>query len=209
MKSIILALIAMCLSVGAQTTKFVPGSSMFVTGTTKFVAPASVGGTTYTEFITSTPTPALRNNVDILAGMQFSSGGAGGGTVQSLSRWKVAGNSQTHRVGLFNSGGVLLAVVSVNASSGTAGTFQQVALGSPYTCAAGNLFEVLSEEFNGGDQWEDDQAYTTDGYNSFSLFTSVYSVSGWTGTPWQVGSSISLTTFNSGHDLGPTSFGHL
>lgn len=76
--------------------------------------------------------------------------------VTHLGRWRVSGNSQTHTLRIVRaSDNSVLGSVSYDASAGTVGAFNYVALGSPVTLSSGQAYYITSEESNGGDQWYD------------------------------------------------------
>jgi hypothetical protein len=78
-------------------------------------------------------------------------------TITHLSRWKIAGNTQVHNVYLATSSPfVILGTVSVDMSTGSAGSWVSTALGSPVTLVALTQYALMSAEVNGGDQWYDD-----------------------------------------------------
>lgn len=105
-----------------------------------------------TAFVTGvTSFGSLRNDFTGGVGMQIVIGGSPI-TVSQVGRWVVSGNSGTHSVEIYNSGGTLVASGTVNTSGATSGAFAYAAC-TPVVLAAGGTYYVISQETNGGDQW--------------------------------------------------------
>jgi hypothetical protein len=114
-----------------------------------------VGGATYewTTLVTGQTLGSLRNNWTGLVGFQFTC--ASNATCYALGRWVVAGNTQTHVVGLCSSSGTVLAYATVATAGAPAGTYAYASLAAPYAMTAGTSYAILSQETLGGDQWYD------------------------------------------------------
>ncbi|HXK58589.1 MAG TPA: hypothetical protein PLP42_01725, partial [Acidobacteriota bacterium] len=101
--------------------------------------------------------PSQWNNYTGWKGMKLTVG-ASPVTVTELGRWVLSGNSGTHTVKLVNSSGAAVGSVSVATSGAPAGQFKYVALGSPVTLSASQVYYLVSQETSGGDYW---WGYTT------------------------------------------------
>ena len=109
-------------------------------------------------YIASKSLGTLRNDYSGWIGTRITIG-ASPRTVTALGRVRVSTNTGSHTVKLVNSatgldvpgGSVLL-----NMSSGTAGEYVYGLLPSPLTLDANTSYLVVSQEFNGGDQWHND-----------------------------------------------------
>lgn len=107
-----------------------------------------------TAAITSGAGSTLRNDYGDYVGFRFTVGAADV-YAKSVGRWKVSGNSGSHTVGIFNSGGTLLGSASVNLSGGSAGSYVYATLSGAIHLLAGGTYYCASLESNGGDQWYD------------------------------------------------------
>lgn len=134
--------------------------------------PVSGGGGGDTAWVTSVSGGTARNNFGGVAGNKFTVNSTI--TVTSLGAWVISGSSQTHRIGIWNSGLTKLAEVSLN-KSGLSTGFNYVSMGaSPVTLTAGSYF-IGEEEFSGGDSFlNDDLTLATTGVATIttSSFTS-------------------------------------
>lgn len=141
------------------TTKLIQG------GTTKLIASGGAGGGTVqwvTSFNTATGT---RTDGPYVLGCHFTVGGSPI-TVQSLSRWIRSGDSQVHRVGIWDAAPTsptLLAFVTITTSGATANAYKEVTLSSPITLSASTSYVLASEEFGSGDAWFDTHVGTLTG----------------------------------------------
>lgn len=132
-----------------------------VTGAAK-VDGVSIGSTTY-EGITARSAGTLRNDFTGKVGFRFIPGV--NMTVTELARWKVAGNTASRTVSLYNvDTATLMASVALTMSSGTDGTFYYGAI-TPQALTAGTVYAVVSTEANNApdmtNQWyTDDQTLT-------------------------------------------------
>lgn len=116
------------------------------------------GGGGSPNLYTGVTNGTLRNNYTGSVGSSFRYT-AGSVTVDALCRWKVSGNSQTHTLYLVNvSVFAIISSVSVDMSTGSAGTWICTNLGSPQSLTVGTTYGILSTETNGGDQWYDDDS---------------------------------------------------
>jgi hypothetical protein len=129
---------------------------------------SSGGGTPnlFTTFTNGTP----RNDVTDSLGAIFSVANGFSITVDALCRWKISGNSQSHTVYLveYSPSFSNIASVSIDMSTGTAGTFTCVNLGTPQTLAGNQSYAILSAETNGGDQWYGDSTSYTGSFANTS-----------------------------------------
>lgn len=119
-------------------------------------------------FVTLTTPGGVRSGEDTgglngYVGMQFTVGGTPL-TVTALGRSFIAGNTQSHKVLLWDVA-ANKEVASVTVQGGTEGQFTYTKLPSPITLPAGNTYYIASQEYLGGDGW-----YHCD---SFLTFTDV------------------------------------
>ncbi len=111
--------------------------------------------------LTVTPSATVLNNFSGCIGFKFNTPSGVTPTVTQLGRWKIAGNSGTHSVKLYNSGGVVR-TASVDLTTGSSGSYVYAPI-TPITLSASTAYWILSEETNGGDQWYDgDTTITVD-----------------------------------------------
>lgn len=140
--------------------------------------PAAGGGGAGSPFMTAATIGSTRNNTDGLLGFTVTVG-ASNMIVTDLGRWRFSGNSQTHSVRIYKNivGLPLIVSASIDMSSGTIGTWKYATI-TPVTLDAGVSYHIVSEEFNGGDIWGDDNVSgittTADG----TIIFSVYSLNG-------------------------------
>jgi type IV secretory pathway VirB6-like protein len=99
-------------------------------------------------------------------------------TITHLSRWKRAGNSQTHTLYLIRvtGGFTIVDSVSVDMATGSDGSWVSTALGSPFTLSsAAVVYGIMSSEINGGDGWYNDDTSIGGLYSAdFSAQGSIY-----------------------------------
>jgi hypothetical protein len=128
------------------------------------------------NLLTGITNGTARNDFDTCAGVQWLTGAGGGQpTITHLSRWKIAGNSLTHTIYLCIAAPFsIVTSVSVNMSTGSAGSYVSTALGSPYTVIASTLYAIMSTETNGGDQWYNSDTTVGGIYSGFSISGAVY-----------------------------------
>ncbi len=121
-------------------------------GTGSYQLQAYTNGPTLISGISSFA--GLRNNYSGWVGLQFAVGSAPV-WVSDLGRWIVSGNSQTHSVKLFDSGGVALngGSVQIDTSGKPPGQFAYASLPQPIMLAANTIYVLMSLETDGGDQW--------------------------------------------------------
>jgi hypothetical protein len=123
-----------------------------------------------TPYILAQTLGTLRNDADVWVGMGFNTGSITA-TVTALGRWKVAGNSQSHGVKMFKYvdgvSDILVASVGVSMTVGDAGSYVYTPLSTPITLEADTAYYIVSEEFNGGDEWYDNDT-TADLESSFA-----------------------------------------
>lgn len=109
-----------------------------------------------TSFATAVSTGSqLRNDFGNFVGMQITTGSTGL-TIQSLGRYYVSGNSQTHTLEIVRaSDGAVLGSATVNMGAGQPDAlgFKYALLGTPVTLAANTTYYIVSSEVSGGDQW--------------------------------------------------------
>lgn len=102
------------------------------------------------EFVTSGAGSSPRNDFDGTVGFVFDV--TSEVTVTHLGRWIISGNSQSHDIGIWNSGGTLQGSVTVNASGAPVGYLYEP-LGSPVVLPVASGYRIGSLEDDGGDQW--------------------------------------------------------
>ena len=95
---------------------------------------------------------SLRNDVNLWVGCRFTVGGSNI-LIDSLARWIVSGNSQTHAVKITDLSGVTLASVSVDTTLFASGDWGIVSLSSPVELTASTGYTISSQEYLSGDQW--------------------------------------------------------
>jgi sugar lactone lactonase YvrE len=108
-------------------------------------------------FLTGSPGPVapLRNNYGGFVGMQVTVGNTPL-FVSQLGRWVVPGNHQAHIVKLVTANtaaDVAGGSVSLNLSGATSGQYAYAALASPVMLQASTSYDLVSQEFVGGDAW--------------------------------------------------------
>jgi hypothetical protein len=162
------------------------GIPVFLTSNGQQPMPVPGGLRTYgTGTPTPTPTPpnlftgitngTARSNFDGSVGESFTTGIGVTPTVAQMCRWKISGNSQTHTVYLVDDlDNTVLASVSVDMSTGSAGSWVCTALGSPFTLSATHNYSIMSGESNGGDQWYNDDSTIGGIYTGISGGDSVF-----------------------------------
>lgn len=133
-----------------------------------------------TPFITGQTTGSPRNNFDGCVGFKFTVGGSSI-TVTDLGRWKISGNSQTHTVKIVATDGTVIVSASIDVSGGTDGTYVYASV-SPTVLSASTAYVLLSEEFNGGDQWYDNNC-TIDSTTGVATTDGAHFQSGCAGAP--------------------------
>ena len=109
------------------------------------------------KFVTSTTLQTLRNNYTGWVGMNVVVG-ATPLTVNSLGRMVAPGNTGTHTVKIVNDAtgiDVPGGTVSVITAGVTPGTFAYAALQTPVILNAGGVYNILTQETSGGDQFYD------------------------------------------------------
>lgn len=113
----------------------------------------SGGGST--PFITnvSGDGASLFNFFDGCLGFYFTVG-ASNITVTDVARWKTSGNSGMHTVKILDSSAVVVVSITVDLSSGSAGTYVYGSV-TPTVLTAGATYYCFSSESNGGDAWND------------------------------------------------------
>lgn len=116
----------------------------------RFVAPAAPGGT---PWLSNGGTGSLRNETTLWVGAQLTIGAANI-TLVALGRVFITGNGSAHDVGLFDSSGNPIVIVSVDCSSGTNNAFNYTST-SPQTLTALGTYFLASLEIASGDQWRD------------------------------------------------------
>lgn len=119
------------------------------------------GGGPNTSFVTSLTTGGqLRNDYGDYVGMKITVGGSPI-TVKELGRYFVPGNSGTHTLAIYTTGGTQLGSVSINMGSGTADSlgYKYATLPSPVTLSANTPYYIVSLESAGGDQWYGNTVY--------------------------------------------------
>lgn len=94
----------------------------------------------------------LRNNTGDWLGFAFTVP-VGGLIVTSLGRWVISGNTQTHAVNLVDNFGTIVATANI-ATSGEPDGYKYASI-TPVILAAGGVYYLASQEFNGGDQFYD------------------------------------------------------
>lgn len=114
-------------------------------------APGAGGGST--ALITAITHSGSLRTFPFSLGMKITVGAAGI-TVTHLGRMCHTGNTLTQSLSIRNAAGTILASASVNSSLGTPGSFQYVALGTPYALSASTSYYIHSDE-SGGDQFND------------------------------------------------------
>lgn len=123
-------------------------------------------------FITAITPGSLRNDFSSFVGFAFQVGGADI-TITDLGRWVYSGNSQSHTIKITNGSYTTLCSASLNTSGQTAGQFAYVSC-TPTVLTIGNTYYLLAEEFNGGDQWSNDDCsgltHTSDANITFSVY---------------------------------------
>jgi hypothetical protein len=77
-------------------------------------------------------------------------------TIHAVARWVVAGNTNTHRVGVYSTTGSLLGAATINTAGSPAGAYLYAPLSSPVVLSASTAYALASDESNLGDQWYDD-----------------------------------------------------
>jgi len=109
------------------------------------------------------------NNQSLYLGFYFDTG-SNAPVVTHLGRWKISGNSQTHNLYLYKyvngSSDVQIATVSVDLSTGSAGTYVYADLGSPVTLLASTRYYVSCQEVSGGDTWYNHVNTTLDSFTA-------------------------------------------
>lgn len=116
-----------------------------------------------TPYVTAQVLGSLRNNFTGSLGFRFTTPASGPPTVTALGRWKVAGNTGMHTVYLvdFTGGGVVVASVSLDMTTGVNGEYLYADLGTPLLLSISNQYFICSAELNGGDQWYDSDTTVT------------------------------------------------
>ena len=133
------------------------------------------GGGVGNPFILTQTLGTPLSNFDGALGFIFMVGGSNI-TVTHLGRWKIAGNSATHTVSIFDNGNVLVVSASVDMTTGSAGTYVYTSI-TPTVLTSGLSYKILSCEVNGGDQWYND-ATTVDSVASYaSMVSSCFQIS--------------------------------
>lgn len=156
-KSIFLS-IALACSAHAQATFQSASLQNANVGTNATAGGGGGGGDTI--WLTLTSAGTSRNNFDGTVGCKFTVNSTI--TVTSVARYVISGSTQSHRVGIWDSGFTKLAEVTVNAS-GLGTGFAYVSLGTPVTLTSGNYY-IGTEEFSGGDSFlNDDSTISTTG----------------------------------------------
>jgi hypothetical protein len=103
-----------------------------------------------TEFITSSPSTALRSDFTGCVGFNFTVG-ASSITVTDLGRWVVSGNSLSHTVKIVDTSGTIIVSASINTAGQPVGfTYTSIA---PTVLIAATTYIILSEETSPGDEW--------------------------------------------------------
>jgi hypothetical protein len=88
-------------------------------------------------------------------------------TISALGRWKIAGNTGTHTLKLYDSVGAELASTSVNMGQAgtTAGTYIYASI-TPVLLTNAASYYVISFETNAGDTWYDEADTFATGFNA-------------------------------------------
>lgn len=111
-------------------------------------------------FITSSPSSSPRNNFDGGVGFGFTVG-ASNITVTELGRWVISGNSGSHLIKIVDAAGAIVGTGSATLNtSGLSVGYNYVSI-TPLVLTAGNTYYLVSDEANGGDQWNDEQPVTS------------------------------------------------
>ena len=129
-----------------------------------------------TAFITTNPvTQSARSDITGCVGFRFQASSAI--TVRELGRWKISGNTGTHTIHLFDTvTSTDIATVSINTTTGSAGSYIYANVSSPPTLVSGRSYIVASAETNAGDQWYNQEDYSSTGVGS--LQAAVFSTDG-------------------------------
>lgn len=148
------------------------GGSVTSNIATLTVNPAPSG----TAFVTLKTLGTLRNDYTGWIGMKITVG-ASPLTVIALGRIAVFGNSRTHSVKIINAAtgaDVPGATVSINAASGTPGSFAYSNLSVPITLSSNSSYYFVTQETSGTDFWYDHNT-TIQTTNVASGISAVYS----------------------------------
>jgi len=139
------------------------------------------GGGGGNPFILTQTLGTLRSNFTGCIGYSFDVGGSNI-TVDSVARWKVAGNSQTHTVKITNiDQSIVLATAAIDLTTGSAGTFVYASV-TPVVLSAATTYLISSSETNGGDQFYDDDTTPTSTAAYATLGNSVFASACTSGT---------------------------
>jgi len=125
--------------------------------------PVASGGGTVTNqpMVTAQTLSFPRSDFDGDLGYGFTAASAI--TVTSLGRWVYSGNSQSHTLKLYDvTTSTLLGSCSVATSGAPTGDYKYGTI-TPVTLVVGHIYNVTSQEFNGGDQWGSYGAVTISG----------------------------------------------
>jgi hypothetical protein len=112
------------------------------------------GGGDPIEFVTGqTLGTARTDGGGFYLGFRFTVG-ASPITITEIGRWVPTvgvAQTQSHTAYISNAAGAILSSVSIDASLGTPGTYQFVALGTPLVLSAATGYGCVCKEFNGND----------------------------------------------------------
>lgn len=188
-----------------QPAEAPPGNAYIPTGFEYY--PASL------NFVTSTTlsTSALRNNSDTWRGFKFTVG-ANHLVIREMARWVLSGNTGQHTVRIVDaatSQTVPGASVVIDTAASPVG-YKYAVLPVPVVLPAGASFYLVSQEFNGGDQWYEGNCTLTHNSSVATVDQSVWSNSA--GTVFTLNNGAGNTyipvTFRYSEDTRPFVTGH-
>jgi hypothetical protein len=125
-----------------------------------------------TQWITAVTPGTPRNNFTGYVGLSLNVG-ASVVTINSLGRYCLSGNTQSHTIYLSQNSGTTLASATITCP-GNVNAFIYGCLASPFTMAASATYYLMSSESNGGDMWYDDNASITTtavASNDYSIYS--------------------------------------
>jgi hypothetical protein len=146
-----------------------------------------------TPWITTVTPGTPRNNFTGYVGLLLSVGSSSV-TVNSLGRYCLIGNTQSHTIYLSQNSGTTLASATITCP-GNVSTFVYGCLPSPYTLAASTNYYLMASEISGGDWWYDDNASVT----TTAVASDNYSI--YSGSP-----NNGIIINSSGHTYVPPTF---
>lgn len=113
-------------------------------------------------FLTSGAVGDLRNNFDGCHGYRFLTPSSDRIIVTALSRWKVAGNNQSHTISLKLADGTVIASAVVDLSVGAAEEYHYTPI-TPLQLQPNTEYYLMSSEVEGGDLWHSLGIYSNSG----------------------------------------------